>query len=156
MSSKEKAINILKENNLTIGVVESFTGGLFSSSVVDIAGASRFFKGSIVSYSNEIKTNVVNVSPELIAEVGVVSGKVALEMARGGKELLNVDLCLAFTGNAGPTVLDGKEKGDVYIAVLYQNLEIVEYYHLDFDRNNVRKESVKKAWELLYRVLNQK
>lgn len=156
MNNKDKVIKILKENNLTLGVVESFTGGLFSSSIVDVAGASSFFKGSVVSYSNEIKTNVVNVNAELIAEVGVVSGKVALEMAKGGKALLNVDLCLAFTGNAGPTVLEGKEKGDVYIAVVYRNLEIVEYYHLDFDRNNVRKESVKKGWEVLYRVLNQK
>ncbi|HZJ89838.1 MAG TPA: CinA family protein [Bacilli bacterium] len=156
MSNKEKVIKILKENNLTLGVVESFTGGLFSSSIVDVAGASSFFKGSVVSYSNEIKTNIVNVSAELIQEVGVVSGKVALEMAKGGKALLNVDLCLAFTGNAGPTVLDGKEKGDVYIAVIYKNLEIVEYYQLDFDRNSVRKEGVKKGWDVLYRVLNQK
>lgn len=156
MNNREQVIEILNKNKLTLGAVESFTGGLFSSSAVDVPGASTFFKGGVVTYANELKTAVIGVSGELIEELGVTSGKVALEMAKGGKALLNVDICLAFTGNAGPTVLDNKEKGDVYLAIVYRDLEIVEHYHIEGERENVRKESVKKAWKLLFRVLNEK
>ena len=96
----------------TLGSIESFTGGAFAAKVVETPGASKYFKGSVVSYSNEIKEKLgVDTSN------GVVSKDVALEMARKGREFLGVDICVAFTGNAGPGTLDGKPEGLCYIAI---------------------------------------
>lgn len=156
MNNRIEVIDLLKQKKLTLGVVESYTGGLFASSVVGIAGVSDVFSGALVVYNVAMKTKLGNVSPLFLAEFGTVSGKTALEMAKRGREVLNVDICLAFTGNAGPTVVEDKEKGDVYIALVYRDLEIIEHYHIDKERNAVREESVSKGWNLLDRVIKQK
>jgi nicotinamide-nucleotide amidase len=87
---------------LTIGTVESATGGLISNLLTNIPGSSNFYKGSIVSYSNEIKTGMVGVDAAVIEADGAVSAAVAEQMAAGGRRLLNVDICLSDTGIAGP------------------------------------------------------
>ena len=94
------------------------TGGLFASAVTDIPGASDVFCGSIVAYTPQVKCNLVNVRKETIDQFGVVSWEVASEMAYNGRTLLNVDYCIAVTGNAGPTASDSKkEVGSVFLAV---------------------------------------
>ena len=81
----------------TLGSVESFTGGLFASTIISNPGASSFFKGSIITYHDAIKSKLgIDISN------GVVNKKVALEMAKKGKEFLGVDICVSFTGEAGP------------------------------------------------------
>jgi PncC family amidohydrolase len=92
----------LVEMGLTLGTVESASGGLISHLMTNIPGSSRFFKGSIVAYSNEVKTRVVGVKPETIEHAGAVSAQVASEMAAGGRRVLEVDICLSDTGVAGP------------------------------------------------------
>ena len=87
----------------SLGSVESLTGGLFSSTICSIPGASRVYKGSIISYANEVKENLAHVKDETIRTYGVVSKEVAEEMALGGLEALNVNVAVSFTGNAGPT-----------------------------------------------------
>ena len=96
----QNLVEILKSKNLTIGAVESMTGGLFASAVTDIPGASDVFCGSIVAYTPQVKCNLVNVRKETIDQFGVVSWEVASEMAYNGRTLLNVDYCIAVTGNA--------------------------------------------------------
>ena len=96
-------VELLKAKHLTIGSIESMTGGLFASSITSVPGASKVFKGSVVSYSPLIKENVVGVKKETIETFGVVSKEVAYEMASKGKKLLDVDICVSITGNAGPT-----------------------------------------------------
>ncbi|MDY0345425.1 MAG: CinA family protein, partial [Bacilli bacterium] len=114
----QKLVEILKAKNLTIGAVESMTGGLFASTITDIAGASEVFRGSIVAYSPELKITLAAVREKSIDEFGVVSWEVASEMAYNGRTLLNVDYCIAVTGNAGPTTNDEKQEvGVVYLAV---------------------------------------
>lgn len=114
----QNLVEILKSKNLTIGAVESMTGGLFASAVTDIPGASDVFCGSIVAYTPQVKCNLVNVRKETIDQFGVVSWEVASEMAYNGRTLLNVDYCIAVTGNAGPTASDSKkEVGSVFLAV---------------------------------------
>lgn len=92
----------LLDRGLTIGTVESATGGLISHLITNVPGSSHFYKGSIIAYSNEIKTGVVGVRHESIQLHGAVSPQVAEEMAAGGRRLLGVDICLADTGVAGP------------------------------------------------------
>ncbi len=116
----------------TLGSVESITGGLFASKITEKPGASKYFKGSIVSYQNEIKQKLgINTSQ------GVINKEVALEMSKKGREFLGVDICVSFTGNAGPGILDSKPVGLVFVAI---NEEVFE---LNFQGN--RKEIREKA-----------
>lgn len=111
-------VNRLKELQLTIGSIESMTGGLFASNITSVPGASKVFKGSVVSYSALIKESVVGVKKETIDKYGVVSSKVAYEMAEKGRKLLDVDICVSVTGNAGPTAEPGEEGvGVVYLGI---------------------------------------
>ncbi len=98
----EEVVSLLRGRALTLGVVESATGGLISHMVTGVAGSSGCYRGSITAYSNEIKTGVVGVSEESIERHGAVSAEVAEEMAGGGRRVLGVDLCVADTGIAGP------------------------------------------------------
>ncbi len=114
----QKLVSYLKDKNLTIGSVESMTGGLFAARITSVPGASKVFKGSIVSYSPLIKENVVGVNKETIAKYGVVSKQVAYEMAEKGRKVLDVDICVSITGNAGPT----SEPGEAGVGELYIGL----------------------------------
>lgn len=153
MLNKKAILDLLLKNKKTLGSVESLTGGLFSSSVVSIPGASSVFLGALVTYSPEIKNKVANVDKKLIDEFGVVSFEVAKAMAENGRKILGVDYCLSFTGNAGPLTLDNKEVGEVYIALSYKENTIVTHLNLKGSRNEIREECVEKGWELLNKVL---
>ncbi len=93
---------MLRQKGLTLGVVESATGGLISHRITNVPGSSDYYKGSITAYSNEIKIKVVGVSEASIHRYGAVSRQVAEAMAAGGRRVLAVDICLADTGIAGP------------------------------------------------------
>jgi nicotinamide-nucleotide amidase len=94
--------NLLRQNQLTLGSVESATGGLISNIITDIPGSSDYFLGSITSYSNDVKIGLARVKPETLEKYGAVSAPVAEEMAKGGRLELGVDICLSDTGIAGP------------------------------------------------------
>jgi nicotinamide-nucleotide amidase len=93
---------LLKAHKLTLGAVESATGGLISSLITDVPGSSDYYPGSITSYSNEIKMKLVGVKNETLEKYGAVSSQVAQEMAEGGRKALGVDICIVDTGIAGP------------------------------------------------------
>ncbi|MFA5442800.1 MAG: CinA family protein [Bacilli bacterium] len=139
----QKLVEILKAKNLTIGAVESMTGGLFASTITDIAGASEVFRGSIVAYSPELKITLAAVREKSIDEFGVVSWEVASEMAYNGRTLLNVDYCIAVTGNAGPTTNDEKQEvGVVYLAVASKDNVWGIPLNLVGTRDKIRKRTV--------------
>jgi nicotinamide-nucleotide amidase len=97
-----KIIDIMREKKLTLGTVESATGGLISHLITNIPGSSDVFQGSIISYSNEIKMKIVGVKAETLKKYGAVSARAAEDMADGGRKVLGVDICVADTGIAGP------------------------------------------------------
>ncbi|HEX74086.1 MAG TPA: CinA family protein [Dehalococcoidia bacterium] len=104
MTSLEQEVgNLLRQKGLTLGLVESATGGLISHLITNVPGSSEYYKGSITAYSNEIKIKVIGVKADTINQYGAVSHQVAEEMAQGGRKVLAVDICLADTGIAGPT-----------------------------------------------------
>ena len=150
----KKVVDLLLEKKLTIGSVESLTGGLFASSITTIPGVSKIYKGSIVSYATEVKENVVNVDKEVISSCGVVSKECALEMAKQGKKLLNTDICISFTGNAGPSVMENKEVGKVYIGLAIK--EDIEVYEFNFfgNRDLIREKCVKTAFEKIFEKIS--
>jgi nicotinamide-nucleotide amidase len=102
MSLEEEIGALLRQKGLTLGIVESATGGLISHRITNIAGSSDYYKGSVTAYSNEVKVRVVGVKEATLNQYGAVSPEVAQEMAGGGRKILNTDICLTDTGIAGP------------------------------------------------------
>ena len=114
----EEVGKLLLQKGLTLGLVESATGGLVSHLITNVAGSSDYYKGSINSYSNETKINVVGVKTATLDSYGAVSHQVAEEMAAGGLRVLNVDICLSATGIAGPGgATPGKPVGLFYMGL---------------------------------------
>jgi nicotinamide-nucleotide amidase len=108
----------LKERGLTLGTAESCTGGLMAKRMTDLAGASAVFKGGVVSYTNEVKHNVLGVSQTLLDQQGAVCADVARAMAQGARQVLGCDLALSATGVAGPDSDDrGNPVGLVYVGL---------------------------------------
>jgi nicotinamide-nucleotide amidase len=145
----EEIVKLLIDKNITIGSAESLTGGLFASTISNVPGVSKVYKGSIISYSTLIKENVLKISHELVSKVGVVSYEVAYEMANKVKDILDVDLALSFTGNAGPDAMEGKPVGLVYIGIAYENKVEVKELHLSGSRQEIRQKCVEEAFKLI-------
>jgi nicotinamide-nucleotide amidase len=101
-SLEQEVARLLREKGLSLGVVESASGGLLSHLITNVPGSSDYYQGSITAYSNQIKIKVVGVRKETIKKYGAVSHEAAREMARGGRRVLDSDICLADTGIAGP------------------------------------------------------
>ena len=147
--SVETINKLFREYGRTLGSVESFTGGLFAREITAVPGASHFFKGALVTYASEEKNRILGISYQDIDQYGVVSREVAAQMASNGQKLLNVDYCVSFTGNAGPDAMEGKPVGLVYIGVaIYDRIEVYEL-QLSGSRDDIQKEGVKNALEIL-------
>jgi len=118
---EEEIGNLLRKKRLTLGMVESATGGLISHLITNIPGSSDYYKGSITAYGNETKIKLVGVKAETISQYGAVSSQVVEEMAEGGRKILAVDVCLADTGIAGPGgATPGKPVGLFYLGLSHQ------------------------------------
>ena len=154
MNSAQNLVERLTEKNLTLGSVESFTGGLFAKTITDISGASNTFKGALVTYSKELKENLLKIPADYIAEHGVVSYEVCQQMAIKGQKVLGVDVCVAFTGNAGPEVSeDDGEVGEIYIAIVYKGHIWPIPLHLNLGREKNREYAVEAAINALLSII---
>lgn len=158
----KELVEICKDKKVTVGFAESLTGGLISASVVNIPGASAVFKGSVVSYTNEIKENVLGVPSEIISEHTEVSEECALAMAKGGANVLGCDLVVSVTGIAGPTgALPGKPVGTVFMGYCYEAPDTFGDYtgtlRLNFegDRDTIRSYTVLSALDLAVRLVKE-
>ena len=121
-NASAEIINIMREKKLTLGTVESATGGLIAHMITNVPGSSDVFRGSIISYSNEIKTKIVGVKEATLQESGAVSGQVARAMAKRGRKVLGVDICVADTGIAGPGgATPGKPVGLFYLGLSHKD-----------------------------------
>jgi len=122
MASLEQEVgNLLRQKGLTLGIVESATGGLISHLITNVPGSSDYYKGSVTAYSNEAKIKIIGVKEDTINKYGAVSHQVAEEMAQGGRKILATDICLADTGIAGPGgATPGKPVGLFYIGLSHQ------------------------------------
>jgi nicotinamide-nucleotide amidase len=126
---------LLTTKCLTIGTIESCTGGLLANTIVGNAGASHYFTGSFITYSNDQKHRLANVSVDSILNFGAVSEEVAIEMANGAKEKLGVDICISTTGIAGPNGgTEDKPVGLVWIAIAFKNKTIARKFQFGDNR----------------------
>ena len=146
--------NALTAKNWTLATAESCTGGALAALFTKNAGASAYFKGSVVSYTTEIKHTILGVSEEVIAEYTVVSEAVALEMAKGVLRQTGANVAVATTGNFGPTKGDADaEIGTVCIAIITPENELVETFCFGKHRDRNLQKTVNKALELTHRFL---
>ncbi|MDR1882401.1 MAG: CinA family nicotinamide mononucleotide deamidase-related protein [Prevotella sp.] len=119
----------LFEKGLTLGTAESCTGGNIAHMITSIPGSSRYFKGSVISYANEEKENILHVARESLDCFGAVSEVVAIEMAKGAQKVLNVDCTIATTGIAGPDGgTEDKPVGTVWICTTYKDKCVAKKY----------------------------
>ena len=147
-------IERLKRDGLTIGSCESLTAGLFASTIAEVSGASAVLKGGIITYWTVCKVNVVHVSEEVVRQYGVVSAQCAREMAEKARVLLDVDVCVSFTGNAGPDTMEGKPAGLVYCAIANHTHTKVYEFQLAQKRNALRKDLVEEMGRQVIRFLD--
>ena len=146
MASLEQEVSdLLRQKGLTLGVVESATGGLISHRITNVPGSSDYYKGSVTAYSNETKIKVVGVKENTINTYGAVSHQVAEEMVEGGRKALAVDICLADTGIAGPGgATPGKPVGLFYIGLSHASGTYSRQHNFAGNREQ-NKQSVAEA-----------
>ncbi|MDO8672849.1 MAG: CinA family protein [Dehalococcoidia bacterium] len=145
---------LLRRRALTLAVAESCTGGLLASRLTDVSGSSAYFRGGVVSYSDDIKVQVLEVSKDLIVARGAVSSEVALAMAKGVRRLMRADIAVAVTGIAGPTGATlAKPVGLVYVAVTADDFEECHEFHWQGTRIQNKRKSAEAALALLHDYL---
>lgn len=135
----------------TLCVAESLTGGKLADHFISIPGASSFFKGGVIAYTNDIKEKVLGVDKFLLISEGAVHQDVAYEMAKGVKEKFGTDYSIATTGFAGPKVdIHDKTVGHVFIAVVSDSKSKVQEFWFDSDlsREEIREKTVIEAVKL--------
>lgn len=145
---------LLTERELTVACAESCTGGNLAHRIVQIPGSSAYFLGSVVSYSNDVKAKVLNVSRSDIDKYGAVSSQVAEQMAKGVASLMRSNCAIATTGIAGP---EGGTKfkpvGTVWIAVKYNDTLVSECIRFRGDRNEVIESASNHGMVMLINLL---
>ncbi len=148
--------NQLLSANKTLSTAESCTGGYIAHLITSIAGSSAYFKGSVVSYSNDVKINELGVDSVMLDSMGAVSREVIEQMAIGGQELLKTDYCLATSGIAGP---DGgtneKPVGTVWIALATPTSVHSKLFHFGEHRGRNIRRSALAAMNMLREELNR-
>lgn len=141
---------LLRSRGMTLSTAESCTGGALATAIVSVSGSSDYFQGSIVSYSNQIKQQLLQVSPESLKSVGAVSKEVVEQMAMGGRKTMGTDYCIALSGIAGP---DGgsveKPVGTVWIGIAGPNSLISKVFRFELNRQRNIQRAVLTALNLL-------
>lgn len=145
---------LLTQQGKTVSTAESCTGGKIAEMFTSVAGASNYFRGSVVSYATDTKVSILGVSQNAIDKHSVVSAEVAKEMALGIQKLMKTDYAIATTGNAGPTKGDADaEVGTVFIALATPNEVIIEEFNFGQPREKVIDRTTIKAFEILQKEI---
>jgi nicotinamide-nucleotide amidase len=156
-SSAASLLDALERQGLSLAIAESLTGGLLSSTFVEVPGASRVLLGSIVAYHSDLKNQLLGVSRALIQEQGAVDPEVVAQMAAGvraklsnatGKDVEKV-VGLATTGVAGPDPQDGKPVGTVFVGISAHFGDYVYPFEFAGDRQEIRAAAVVAAIDSL-------
>ncbi|WP_028328556.1 CinA family protein [Brachyspira alvinipulli] len=153
--SKE-VVELLIKRGLKITSAESCTGGLFAASIISVSGSSECFEGSFVTYSNEIKHKMINVSENTLEKYGAVSEECVLEMAENSRKIMNSDISISISGIAGPSGgTEDKPVGLVWICLAADGY--IKAYKNVFtgNRDEVREKSVCFALDLVLNFIKK-
>jgi nicotinamide-nucleotide amidase len=149
------AIALLIRAGQTVAVAESLTGGLVAAALTSVPGSSAVVRGGIVAYATELKTALLGVPAELLAQFGPVHADVAAAMAAGVRGRLDATYGLATTGVAGPGPADGRPAGTVFIAVLGPSGLVGCQLNIAGSRQQVRDGTVREILSVLVRALRE-
>ena len=140
--------------NLIITTAESCTGGMISSAIVHINGSSQIFKSSVIVYSNNMKSKLLNIPKDLITKYGAVSEIVVHSMAKKSLEIVNSDVSIAVTGIAGPTggSID-KPVGLVWVGIGTKEKIITKKYQFNGNRLEIRQKTTQESLKLANKVI---
>jgi PncC family amidohydrolase len=134
----------------TLATAESCTGGMIGAALTAVPGASRVYKGGVVSYWSEVKEKLLGVSGEDLENLGPVSMQVAGSMAQGARKLLKTDVAVSVTGLAGPDGDEfGRPVGTVFVGFDNGAKTVVRQYRFDGDRDSVRRQAAEAALKLI-------
>ena len=129
---------------------ESLTGGGIGGLLTAVPGASAVYKGGVISYTDEVKREVLGVPADILEVCGAVSEPVARQMALGARRVLHADIAVSVTGLAGPTGDEfGHEVGTVFIGYADEQKNIVKECHFSGDREAVRNQTIEAALQLI-------
>ncbi|MBQ1191621.1 MAG: nicotinamide-nucleotide amidohydrolase family protein, partial [Bacteroidales bacterium] len=147
----------LIERKETITTAESCTGGNIAHLITLVAGSSRYYKGSVVSYANEVKENLLGVQKKSLEEFGAVSEEVVRQMAEGARKLMKTDYAIATSGIAGPDGgSDEKPIGTVWIAVSEKEKCVAKKFLFNTTRENFIERTSNQAILMCLEVLASK
>ncbi|MBI5048750.1 MAG: CinA family protein [Deltaproteobacteria bacterium] len=153
---EETVGRILKKLGLTLGIAESCTGGLLCHKITNVSGSSKYFRGGVVAYSNDLKKQILDVPKEILHKFGAVSKETAKVMAQGAKRRLGGDIGIAITGIAGPTGgSKAKPLGTVFIAISGKTTERDQRFLLKGSRQSIKLAASNKALKMLRGFLEQ-
>jgi PncC family amidohydrolase len=139
---------------ITIGTVESATGGRIADRITNVPDNSDYFKGSVVAYSNEVKIALLGVKKVTIENYGAVSEQTALEMAQGGRKLLDVDICISDTGIAGPSgATPEKPVGLFYLGLAAEGESLSQKHAFRDNREGNKRDAAEAALNMLKQYL---
>jgi nicotinamide-nucleotide amidase len=145
---------LLLAKNKTISTAESCTGGLIAYMLTSMSGSSVFYSGSVVSYSNEVKSDVLGVDKTILQEHGAVSEPVVLQMVKGVLQTIGTDYALAVSGIMGPTGgSEAKPVGTVWIAVGNRDKQEAQKFHFRFDRQRNTQLTAVNALNLMRKFI---
>lgn len=152
----DQVIDSARKGRLTLATVESCTGGGIGAALTAISGSSKVYKGGIISYSNDVKTNLLGVPKDTLKNHGAVSEQTAIAMAEGARKTLSTDLAISVTGIAGPTGgTTGKPVGTVWIGLAHKGrvTHAEHFIFADGGRESVRMDTIVQALKLLKQAL---
>lgn len=153
----ECVVKLFTEKGISFGFAESLTGGMISSDIVGVPGASNVFAGSVVSYTNDVKMKVLGVPSDVIEENTEVSSECAEAMAEGVCKVIGCDCSVAVTGIAGPTgELPGKPVGTVYFGYHFNGKNGSFRRVFAGERSEIRMQTVSCALETLISIAEGK
>ena len=152
---EQRVLELFKERPMTFAAAESCTGGQIAKRFTDLPGASAFFKGGVVTYTNEAKARLLGIDPALIEEKGAVSYEVAKEMAERCRRILGADIGLGVTGLAGPDGDGVNPVGTVFVSMAVEGETYVRHLQLGKHRSRsyVRNMSVNHAFDMIRRYM---
>ena len=147
----------LAGSGIKIGIAESCSGGYIGHCITQVSGCSEYFIGSVVSYDNTVKEQVLGVSKSTLDTYGAVSEETVTEMAKGALRVLGVDYALATTGVLGPGGgTDRVKVGTVWMAVAYKDIVKTRMFYFRYDRQRNKEITAKMGMLFLWRFINNK
>ena len=155
-SEKQKKIQELcLSKNIKISTAESCTGGYLSKLFTDVSGASKFYVGSIIAYSNDVKYDLLNVPNDILEKYGAVSEEVALLMAEGIYKSIKSDIAISTTGVMELEDSNEAKKPQVFIVIKSDKIHMSYHFYLKGERDINRKKTVNHVLDCLYDFINK-